>query len=57
MIYLCSDSLDTIGCSAYLKDELQREWKLSGHKMDLLMNDKEAAEFLMENYGHAVLLK
>jgi hypothetical protein len=40
-----------------LKDELQREWKLSGHKMDLLMNDKEAAEFLMENYGHAVLLK
>ena len=42
---------------AALKDELQREWKLSGHKMDLLMNDKEAAEFLMENYGHAVLLK
>lgn len=24
IIYLCSDSLDTIGCSAYLKDELQR---------------------------------
>ena len=24
IIYLCSDSLDTIGCSAYLKDGLQR---------------------------------
>ena len=42
---------------AALQGELQREWKLSGHNMDLLMNDKEAAEFLMENYGHAVLLK
>jgi hypothetical protein len=42
---------------AALKEELQREWKLSGRKMDSLMNDKEAAEFLMENYGHAVLLK
>lgn len=27
VIYLCSDSLDTIGCSAYLKDELQRAAK------------------------------
>lgn len=42
---------------AALTEELQREWKLSGRKLDSLMNDKDAAEFLMENYGHAVLLK
>jgi len=40
-----------------LKKEFERQIKLSGGRMDSLMSDKEAAEFLMENYGHAVLLK
>jgi hypothetical protein len=40
-----------------LKEEFQRQWKLSPKKTDALMSNKEAAEFLMENYGHAVLLK
>jgi hypothetical protein len=40
-----------------LKKEFEREMKLSGNKMDALMSDKEAADFLMENFGHAVLLK
>jgi Putative Flp pilus-assembly TadE/G-like len=40
-----------------LKEEFARQGKLSPKNMDALMSDKEAAEFLMENYGHAVLLK
>ena len=40
-----------------LKKEFQRQWKLSPHKTDALMSDKDAAEFLMENFGHAALLK
>jgi hypothetical protein len=42
---------------AALKEEFQRQWKLSPHKTDAPMSDKEAVEFLMENYGRAVLLR
>ena len=42
---------------AALEEEFQRQWRLSPHKTDALMSDKEVVEFLMENYGRAVLLK
>ena len=42
---------------AALEEEFQRQWRLSPHQTDVLMSDKEVVEFLMENYGRAVLLK
>ena len=42
---------------AALEEEFQRQWRLSPHQTDALMSDKEAVEFLMENYGRAVLLR
>lgn len=42
---------------AALEEEFQRQWRLSPHQTDALMSDKEVVEFLMENYGRAVLLR
>ena len=52
-----ADQAKLVEMQEALKKEFAREVKLSGNKMDSLMSDKEAADFLMENYGHAVLLK
>jgi hypothetical protein len=52
-----ADQAKLVEMQEALKKEFERELKLSGNKMDSLMSDKEAADFLMENYGHAVLLK
>lgn len=40
-----------------LQKEMQYRWKKSSGNPDDVMNDKEAAEFLMENYGRPALLR
>jgi Flp pilus assembly protein TadG len=40
-----------------LNDEVRGRWETFGNDPDALLTDKEAAEFLLEEYGQAVLLK
>jgi len=40
-----------------LLKEFQYRWEKSSHNPDDVMTDKDAAEFLMENYGRPALLK
>ncbi len=40
-----------------LSEEARHRWEAFGHDPDALMTDQEAAEFLMEEFGRAVLLK
>src|SRR5882672_5482218 len=40
-----------------VQKEFQYRWNKSSHNPDDVMNDKDVAEFLMENYGRPALLK
>jgi Flp pilus assembly protein TadG len=40
-----------------LNDEMRDRWETYGNDPDQLLTDTEAAEFLLEEYGQAVLLK
>lgn len=40
-----------------LNEEVRHRWEVFGHDPDELLTDVEAAEFLLEEYGQAVLLK
>jgi Flp pilus assembly protein TadG len=42
---------------AALNEEMRHRWEAFGHDPDDLLTDVEAAEFLLEEYGQAVLLQ